>query len=140
MCELIMWTKWTKDRDREQEVCPYKWKVEQVLWELPAAKCLAGTYIFHILNSYYWFILLIHCRLSAPVFQGVLGSQGGKDHLGACHLLCQYETWMNAIYYLWITYMNYTYDFSMFIYCINSSWHTMKYLHELITWWNSNMK
>jgi len=24
--ELIMWTsKWTKDRDGEQEVCPYKW-------------------------------------------------------------------------------------------------------------------
>ena len=36
--------------------------------------------------------------MPSPVFKGVHRSQGGKDHWGACHLLCQYE--MNAIYYL----------------------------------------
>ncbi len=36
MYELIMWTKWTKDREGEQEVCPYKRKVEQELLELLA--------------------------------------------------------------------------------------------------------
>jgi hypothetical protein len=36
MYELIMWTKWTKDREGEQEICPYKRKVEQVLLELLA--------------------------------------------------------------------------------------------------------
>ena len=46
MYEFIMWTKWTKDRDREQEVCSYKQKVEQVLQELLADKHLAGTYYF----------------------------------------------------------------------------------------------
>ena len=51
MYELIMWTKWTKDRDGEQEVCPYKRKVEQVLRELLADKRLAGAHVFHILNS-----------------------------------------------------------------------------------------
>jgi hypothetical protein len=55
MYELIMWTKWTKDRDGEQEVCPYL-RVEQELRELLAEEHLAGTYVFYILNSYYWFI------------------------------------------------------------------------------------
>ncbi len=34
--------------------------------------------------------------MPAPVFQGVQGSQGGKDHWRACQRLCQYE--MNEIY------------------------------------------
>jgi hypothetical protein len=71
MYELIMWTKWTKDRDREQEVCPHKWKVEQVLWEL--LQCSSQTssrhrYISYIeftdsyefINSYTKFIVVIH--------------------------------------------------------------------------------
>ena len=36
MYELIMLYKWTKDREGEQEVCPYKRKVEQILLELLA--------------------------------------------------------------------------------------------------------
>ena len=60
MYESIMRTKWTKDGEGEQEVCPYLRKVEQVLQELIADECLAGTYVFHILNSYYRFISLMH--------------------------------------------------------------------------------
>jgi hypothetical protein len=49
-----------KDRDGEQEVCHYKRKVEQVLQELLAEERLACPYVFHILNSYYLFMVLIH--------------------------------------------------------------------------------
>ena len=45
--------------------------------------------LIHIINSYTKFIVLIHnihCRLPAPVFQGVQGSQGGNDHWG--HAIC----------------------------------------------------
>ena len=52
--------------------------------------------LIHIINSYTKFIVLIHfinsLQAASTIFQGVQGSQGGKDHWGACHLLYQYET------------------------------------------------
>ena len=56
MYELIMWTKWTKDRDGEQEVCPYQAKSGAST----ARAASRQTSSRRICISYTEFILLIH--------------------------------------------------------------------------------
>ena len=90
--------------------------------------------LIHIINSYTKFIVLIHIMNSLQDASTCLSRTTritrGKGSLGG--MPTALSVW-NECNTLSIN-MNYTYDFSILIHCMK------KYVHELITWWNSNMK
>ena len=96
--------------------------------------------LIHIINSYTKFVVLIHIINSLQDASTCLSrstritrGKGSLADMPTALSVLLYE--MNTIYYLsiWITYMNYTYDFSMLIHCMNS-------YHEICTWINYMVK
>ena len=103
--------------------------------------------LIHIIHSYTKFvvlntsiILLIHIINSLQDASTCLSrstritrGKGSLADMPTALSVLRYE--MNTIHYLsiWITYMNYTYDFSMLIHCMNS-------YHEICTWINYMVK
>ena len=90
--------------------------------------------LIHVFNSYTKFIVLIYFINSLQDASTCLSRSTritrGKGSLGGMQTAL--SVW-NECNILSIN-MNYTYDFSIFMHCMK------KYVHELITWWNSNMK
>lgn len=96
--------------------------------------------LIHIIHSYTKFVVLIHIINSLQDASTCLSrstritrGKGSLADMPTALSVLLYE--MNTIYYLsiWITYMNYTYDFSMLIHCMNS-------YHEICTWINYMVK